>query len=85
MITVYEYPETDCGFAATGNVQQEYSCPECFAALKWRVGTALSPYNCLKCQEIQMDITKIISNLDWRIAYHTRGETAVRCGSSVHV
>ena len=83
MIRVSEYKKRDAGFQTTGEVQQEYSCPHCYAALKWVVGTALSPFQCLKCRETLMDITKIINNFDWRIAYHQKGDTAVKCGSSL--
>lgn len=82
MITIFAYPETDTGFLETGETEIEYSCPLCCKAIRWIQNTQMSPYYCPGCRTILIDLTKLIGNFDWRIAYHHEGEIAVRCGSS---
>lgn len=80
MIRVLEYIDK------LGVLIQEYVCPHCYKSLQWKVESAkkqLSPYNCLGCMEIIADISKLISDEDWRVLYHLRGGNSVKCGSSI--
>ncbi len=80
MIKVLEYIDV------LGALIQEYSCPHCCKPLQWEVASArkqLSPYNCLGCMKTIADISKLISNEDWRVLYHLKGENSIKCGSSM--
>jgi hypothetical protein len=52
----------------------EWSCPHCYKPIKWEQGKQLSPLNCPGCLEQILDVSKIITNSEWRITYHRVGE-----------
>jgi len=61
---------------------QAFAC-SCGKTHTWRQPQQ-SPYSCLGgCNRIMPDVTKMILNSEWRIAYHLGGEAAVKCGASL--
>lgn len=67
----------------TGNLKmQEFTCPNCGNRHQWKPPQQ-SPYACSSCSKIMMDVTRLILEPKWRIAYHLIGEKAVICNTSV--
>lgn len=77
MISIKEY---ETGFQLK---VQEFVCPLCGKQNQWKPNTQQSPYCCVQCNKIMMDITKMILEPKWRIVYHQEGEYAVRCNASI--
>jgi len=77
MITVYVYEEW-----LNNKKIAEYSCPYCYKPIKWEIGVQMSPFRCPGCREELLDLTKIIANENWRVAYHIQGEISVGCTNS---
>ena len=61
---------------------QQFTC-KCGKVHQWRTDTQQSPYSCLQCSKIMMDVSKIILEQKWRAAYHFGGEKAVVCNALV--
>jgi hypothetical protein len=61
--------------------EYEYSCPHCFKPVKWDFGR-LSPMHCPGCKGSLPELSKVIKESDWRLAYHKNGMKGVPCNGS---
>jgi len=66
LITVFEYNN----YLRPKQVLREYSCPYCYKAIKWEKDEEASPIICPGCRERLIDISKILSNINWKMLYH---------------